>query len=666
MGRSNLRHGLTIGAVAAVLALALWFGGLLNGWENTTWTWRVRALARPGASTDQVALILLDQNSLDWGREFNDLSWPWPREVYAPILDFCGRAGSKAVAFDVLFTEPSVYGVWDDQALGDAITRNGAFVGALFLSIDEHAQDDSRATDPIPDVRENAALMANVSDVPDPDGVFRRAGLWRRRDGDPVPSLGMGAWLVGTGREAPDAPRAEALLRFRGPPSVYNPLSAASIIQSELLLLEGETPTVSPDALRDKYVLFGFSAPGLLDLRPTPISRVTPGVFIHATTLDNLLSDDFMREAAPAAVAAGTLLLALLSGLVVVGLTGTARTLLASLGLLVLPLALGFAAYGPGWWWPVIPGTIATAGALFGGMVRNYAVEGRQRRFIKSAFRHYLSPAVIEKILVDPNALSLGGERRELSILFSDLAGFTSLSEGMEPEALTTLLNEYLSDMTDIILEEGGTLDKYEGDAILAFWNAPLAQADHAARACRAAVRCQAQLAARRGEFRERCGSDMYMRIGIHTGDVIVGNMGSRQRFDYTIIGDAANLASRLEGANKVFGSWIMVSDATLAAANAASDAPYVSRELGELRVVGRKEPVLVHELAALPGDPEPAVYAPYARALDRCRAGDLEAAAAAFSDLAGDPPSAAYRTRCKAAIEARDPFTGLWNLVNK
>ncbi len=653
------RHGLLIGLGAALLALVLWYTGLLHGWEAATWNWRVRAFAKAGPHSSEVVLVLLDQGSLDWGEQENGLTWPWPREVYVPLVDFCTRSGVRSVAFDVLFTEPSGFGVWDDQALGEALARNGRFVGARFLAHGNSGGDGQQGM-PIDEVVAGARVVANVSDQPDEDGVFRHARLWRRAPEDDrrVPSLGTAAWLVG--RDAlptadgdwstllaglPVSPDGLALLRYRGT-GAYPTYSAASIIQSELRLLEGGQPTVQPGALRDRHVLFGFSAPGLLDLRSTPVSKVSPGVFVHATALDNLLGGDFLRHAGWPAVVAGNLLLAVGLALLTVLAGNRLGVAVAATGLaaaaLAVPLAAGFAAYPAGWWWPVLPGAVAGMSAVFGGLVRNYAVEGHQKRFIKQAFKHYLSPAVIERILDNPAALKLGGERRELTIMFSDLAGFTSLSEGLSPEDLTALLNDYLTDMTDIILDEGGTLDKYEGDAIIAFWNAPLDQPDHARRACRAAVRCQRQLAARRDEFRERCGRDLHQRMGLHTGAVVVGNMGSRQRFDYTVLGDAANLASRLEGANKMFASSTMISQFTL---DAAPD--FRCRRLGPLQVVGRAEPVVVHELVGLPGEAVSDADAAFAAALTTWEDGDAPGAAGAFAQLQDDPVARQMETLC-------------------
>jgi len=328
-----------------------------------------------------------------------------------------------------------------------------------------------------------------------------------------------------------------------------------------------------------------------------------------------------------------------------------------------LPLAVGFAAYAKGQWWPIAAHGTASALGLVGALAANYWAEGRQKAFIKQAFRHYLSGEVIEKILRDPKHLELGGEKRELTILFTDLAGFSSFSERLGPVELTALLNDYLSEMTDIIMEEGGTLDKYEGDAIIAFWNAPLEQSDHAVRACRAALRCQRRLAELREAYRQRTGAVLRMRVGLNTGEVVVGNMGSRKRFNYTILGDAANLASRLEGANKAFGTETMVSGSTWQLASAH----FRGRKLADLRVVGRKTAVAVFEMTGFATDAAPPAWETFAAGLDRFGAGDFAGAKVLFEQLPDDPAAKSYARRC-AELSAQPPasWDGVWGLTEK
>jgi adenylate cyclase len=252
-----------------------------------------------------------------------------------------------------------------------------------------------------------------------------------------------------------------------------------------------------------------------------------------------------------------------------------------------------------------------------------------------------------------------------LSVFFSDLEGFTSISEGLDPEALTTLLNDYLSAMTDIIHEEGGTVDKYEGDAIIAFWNAPLEQPDHARRCVRAALRCQERLAAMRPSFRERLGRDLNMRIGINSGLAVVGNMGSHTRFDYTMIGDAVNLAARLEGINKQFGTYTLISHSAMEQMTGA----FPVRELSRVAVVGRREPVLVYE-PLQPWDVEQRQnqLAKFSEGLTLYYQGDFAGAVAVFTELAGeDPPARAYVTKCRQLIDhPPDQWQGVWDITTK
>ncbi len=697
-----------LGAFSAAATLEGWRRGWLDRLEAVTWAWRVRALARPGAATPRIKVILLDQASLDWGRRENKLSWPWPRELYVPLLDFCARAGARAVAFDVIFLEPSYLGVEDDERLGEAIARCPAFVGAVYLGegdarawpedspdpswkvagLDEwlaRAPPDFRAEAaafPIPELAARTETLGNVNDVPDEDGVFRRIRLFQSFDGRFVPSLALATHLAAErhresgealalsreglriGARAVPLDRAgRAILRYRGPSGAHETFSAAAVIQSELRLRDGAAapPPIDPAQLKDAYILFGFGAPGLLDLRTTPVGKVYPGVEIHATALDNLLSGDFLRETPRAAAAASIAALALLGAAATVAARRWAHSVAAYIAGLALPLGAGFLLYELGWAWPSAAGTLASLFALTAGLLYNYATEGRQKAFLKQAFRHYLSPVVIEQLLENPSQLRLGGERRELTIFFSDLQGFSSLSEKLNPEALTQLLNDYLTDMTDIILEEGGTLDKYEGDAIIAFWNAPISQPDHAVRAVRAALRCQQKLDERRAEFRERSGVELRMRIGINTGEVVVGNMGSRERFDYTVLGDAANLASRLEGANKAFGTYLMVSETTWKDASGA----FEGRALARLRVVGRKTPVRVFEPAERGA--APAAWRDFERALEHFTAGRFAEALAVFERSTDDPAARAYAARCRAL--AADPpaaWDGVWNLTEK
>ncbi len=724
MGRKAL-FGLLSWLLAAVCVGLLSLGGLVERLEHPLYDWRARLAAARKPSTDRVKLVLLDQASLDWaGREMS-WPWPWPREAYGVLLDYLERQGAKTVVLDVLFTEPSMYGVPDDEALGAAAARSGSVVGAVFLGASAvqttswpaaaegarlgiggleawlagrpgaaSALPASGAAFPVPELAGRVAWLGGVGEYPDGDGVFRRVAPFRLFDGRIVPSLGLAAWLAGGGGVGGDASSGDGrtvvvrgsleppalligdrvvplddsgrtILRFRGPSGTYETFSAAAVIQSELRILEGGRPPIEDGGVfRDAHVVFGFSAPGLKDLRPSPMGGDYPGAEIHATMLDNLMEGDFLRDLSPVALWLWIAALSVAAG------TGaaTSRTAWQSAGvavaLLALPTAAGVLAWNRGVVLPAAGATIGVVIAQFGGAVVNFVLEGRQKRFLKEAFRHYLSPEVIDTILRNPGSLRLGGEQRELTIFFSDLEGFSTISERLGPEALTKLLNDYLSDMTDIILEEGGTLDKYEGDAIIAFWNAPVAQADHAVRAVRAAVRCGRALAARRKEFEERTGAVLRMRIGLNTGAVVVGNMGSSSRFDYTVLGDAANLASRLEGANKAPGTYLMIAESTWIQTGAV----FPGRELGRLRVVGRATPVRVFEATGLEGEATDPAGRVFEAGLGYLRTGRWEEAARTFETLPGDAAAKKYAARCRqVAVSGPDaPWDGIWNLTEK
>jgi adenylate cyclase len=438
------------------------------------------------------------------------------------------------------------------------------------------------------------------------------------------------------------------------------------VIQSELRLQAGEEPVIKdPEAFRDCHVIFGFSAPGLFDLRPAPVGGLFSGPEIQATALDNLLGGDFLAEATAPVTVALTFLLALAGAIPMIFSRSAGRSVLFFALFLPLPAGLSLAAYAKGYGIPLVVLEAAVSLSLLGALIVNYATEGRQKRFIKNAFRQYLSPKVIEQLIAHPERLKLGGERRTLSIFFSDLQGFTSIAEGLDPEALTVLLNDYLSAMTDIIHDEGGTLDKYVGDAIIAFWNAPLEQPDHAERAARSALRCQARLSELRPAFRKTIGKDLAMRIGLNTGTAIVGNMGSHSRFDYTVLGDAVNLASRLEGINKQFGTWILASEALR---NAVGDA-FAAREISRVAVVGRREAVRVFEL--FPREDSAAradAHRAFAAGLEAFYAGRFGEAVERFLPMADvDPPCAAYARRCREwSDHPPEAWEGVWTATGK
>jgi adenylate cyclase len=431
------------------------------------------------------------------------------------------------------------------------------------------------------------------------------------------------------------------------------------VIKSAAQASHGLPPIYPPVDFAGKWVLVGLTAPGLMDLKASPVAAVYPGVEIHATLLDNLIQGDFLTILPPWALWTWTLILAAGVILVVLLSPKLAVTLAALVLLVLVNLTACVAAFRASWWAdPVLPG-IALGLSFSLAAAYSYATEGRQKKLIRGMFAQYMSETVINHLLQHPEKLKLGGERRRVTLFFSDLAGFTTLSERLAPETVVALLNEYLSCMTEIILEEEGTVDKFEGDAIMAFWGAPLDQEDQAIRACRAALRQVAALADLNREFTRRGLPPLTLRIGLHTGEAIVGNLGSSRRFDYTVIGDTVNLASRLEGLSKFYGTAILAGEATVSECGSGVE----FRELDLVAVKGREEPVRVFEVLAVKGELAPAqaaVREDFAPGMELYRRGRFEEAAARFAHALEhsphDGPAQTFLARCRQFQAAPPP----------
>ncbi len=701
--------GVGVGLLAAVAAWAVSQHKRFENIELQTFDMRSQLFALPADDAGaKIRLILIDNESLRWASQENDLPWPWPRDVYTYILDYCADAGVKAFVFDALFVHQAAGGIVShDEALGESIARQALFVTAVLPSRQAgHARQwpedlpDSpfvvhgleiwlaavrqdavvfpTADLPIREVVKSPTLLGHVYGEQDGDDTFRRVSMLSLFDGRVIPAMPLTLFaaepagpglppriepidlmpnrLTVRGRAVPIDDAGRAVLRFRRPDAdgqLYRAYSAKAIIQSALLAAEGDTPLVPPDDLKDAVVFFGASATALYDLKPNPMDPRGSGVSLHATAYDNLVHGMFLAPAWPLPVVAVTLLLALLTAVLAVLGRRLAEILAVAAVGLPLPGAIGVAAYAWGWWWPVAAPSLTVGLAWIGALAFNYATEGRQRRYLRRAFARYVSPVIVDRIALEPGQLQLGGEERTLTIFFSDVEGFSELARQLGPRQVTTLLNTYLSDMASIIFEEQGTLDKYEGDAIIAFWNAPLDQPDHVQLACRTAMRCQRRVQERDAVYRELSGGrPLRMRVGLHTGPVIVGNMGSAERFDYSMLGDAANLASRLEGANKQLGTRLMVSEDTWRLLG--DQLP--GRDLGRITVVGRDEPLRVYELLA-EGDASSPRCVEFALAMNEAIAGRIDAALARLDRLPDDPAA-------KALAEYLRTVTGPWDGV--
>ncbi|MHB8054951.1 MAG: CHASE2 domain-containing protein, partial [Candidatus Aminicenantales bacterium] len=676
--------------------------------EWKSWDARMSAFADPANASKDIVLILVDQYSLDF-YVGQGITWPWPRELYGAIARHLAAGGAKACFFDITMTEGSRFGVEDDRALAASIAEAGNIFVPVFLSTEESGSGKAAGPDdpalfrkkaeaalpaeirgepsvggpdsgkkifravtlPIPEILNAARGVVNVRINPDADAIYRRTPLFFPFQSFRVASVPLAlASAVRPDldvRTIPVDDEGQMIIRFFGPAGTYRAYPAAAVINSFAQSQQGEKPQVPPEEFAGKTVLVGLSAVGLYDIKTSPLSGVIPGVEIQAASLDTIANGHGFRFPGRPITWIYISLLALAAGFVLSVLKKTASQAAAIAGFLVLPAALSAGAFPAGFWLDFVAPETAVLVTLVGAAVLNYAVEGRERRFLKGVFHHYLSPAVIDRILEDPGRLKLGGEEREITSFFSDVAGFTSISEALGPAGLVALLNKYLTEMTDLILDSGGTLDKYEGDAIIAFWNAPLDAPDHALRAARTALACRARLAAIGPELEQKFGRRLQARIGLNTGPAIVGNMGSSRRFDYTAIGDTVNLAARLESAGKQYGVHLLAGEATV---EKAGDA-VVSREVDLIRVVGKTKPVRIFELIGEKGAvPEETLRRLdlFGRGMILFRKRDFGGAAGAFSELAGDPVAGLCAERCRTLAGTPPPedWDFVYNLQNK
>lgn len=706
--KKNILRGLIIGLSSLILSFIFWKTNIIRPLEWLTWDVRVQLLSNKDKAPENIVVVLVDQDSLDWGEEEQGLSWPWPREILTTIINFASRSGAKAIAFDVLYSEASIYGVSDDEAFKYSISDSNNFIASMKLDsesvstwnpdtneqsvhidgLDRWLENESHTLEnytnvtlPIPEVTLNANRLANVHAKPDDDGIYRRGNLFYLYNDKVIPSLALASYLTGIGNNytmsindkfftindkiIPINNKAEVILNYRGPSGTYKGIKAAKVINAEIQTMYDEVVTLDSNIFKDSYVIFGYSAAGLLDLRATPLSGHDTGVEIHGTMLDNIITNDFIQEFSTILSIFIALLLSLLAGIFLTKFQGVIKNLFFYLICISIPIFLSIFMYNLNIWYPLVFTELSIILTLtFAGII-NYATEGKQKRFIKSAFKQYLSPDFIEHILDDPDKLKLGGEKKEISIFFSDLEGFTTISEGLTPEALTNLINEYLTAMTDIILEEGGTIDKYEGDAIIAFWNAPIDYPDHAVRAVRASLRCQEKLAELRPYFKASVGHNLYMRIGLNTGYAVVGNMGSNTRFDYTMLGDSVNLAARLEGINKQFSTYTMISENTYKAIKGA----YPVREVAKVTVVGKNVPIVVYEPMFFEEfQSKKNIISKFNAGLQEFYAGEFKKAISEFRKLIEiDPTSIKYINKCnELEIEKPLNWTGIWEITQK
>jgi adenylate cyclase len=579
--------------------------------------------------------------------------WPWPRTTVADLVTRITQLGAVAIGFDVIFSEPdrmspavaehSFQGIdaetrakldalpSNDEVLADAIKRSRVVVGEAGSAVREPLTEAEKALqtgfaivgpDPTDDLVTFSGLLRNILPIeqaaagrglfsikPERDGIIRRVPVIMEAQGTLVPSLAMEMLRVVTKASAILVRSDNAGVRAVAVPGLevptdrngqfwvhFNKTNPARYVSAKDVL-QGQVPA---DRLRGRLVLIGTSAIGLLDIKTTPVEAAMPGVEVHAQILESVLTKTLLNH--PNYAIGAELIVAVLFGLAIIIVAPLlSPTIVVVLGVLLVAGLVGlslflFVAHNLliDFTYPLISSWLIYLVLTF----VNYFREQKQRQQIRSAFGFYLSPHMVEQLARSPEKLVLGGEERRMTILFSDVRGFTTISEHYkdDPQGLTHLMNRFLTPLTNAIIERKGTIDKYIGDAIMAFWNAPVDDAEQEANACDAALEMQARAAALNDELKREADANggvylpLRVGIGLNTGPCVVGNMGSDFRFNYSVLGDTVNVASRLEARTKDYRLPLVIGSRTAERAREK----FATMEIDLIKVKGKKEPEAV------------------------------------------------------------------------
>jgi adenylate cyclase len=589
---------------------------------------KVRGAIKP---PDTVLIAAIDEKSIDrLGR------WPWSRDKIARLVEKLNSAGAEIIVFDVIFSESEK----NDKLLGSAINsagnvilpivfdferdsampENDLLLSSAFTSIENHEMFNKynpimskRVLIPVPEIIQNVMGLGHINMFPDSDGTLRWESLIIGYKGYLYPSITLqaAAFYLGIPHEKIVVKAAEGiqlgrrfiptdrwgrmLINYYGTNQSFKHISISDIIEGN----------IEPDDLQGKIVLIGATAVGIYDLRVTPFSPAMPGVEKHANVISSILQNRFLMRS-PQSI---NLIVLLLSGCLLSVLLPKFRAAGGStitIVLLLIILASGYYMFAyKGLWMNVTYPSINILLIFISVTSYNYAVEEKRARKIRAMFSSYVTEKIVNELIKNPEMAKLGGERREVTVLFSDVRGFTSFSERHSPEEVVAILNEYLGEMTDIVFKWEGTLDKFIGDAILAFWGAPMKQENHA----ELAVKCALNMIGRLKELQQKWQSEgkpvLDCGIGINTGEVLVGNIGAEgKKMDYTVIGDHVNLGSRVEGLTRKYNVHILITEFTLNKIKDLISSGKLWRTevtgLEKVVVKGKEQPVAIYEVKGL------------------------------------------------------------------
>jgi len=543
-------HVVALLSIIFVIGLYYLQTNLLEGFEDNTYDLRMKALRTSPKSRPNIVIIAIDEKTIaELGR------FPFSRIHYATLLDVTTGAGARAVLFDAFFPESQTRPV--DDAFAAAIKRSGRVTLACGFEFDESG-NVAGLTSNIPVLQNAAERIAHINVLPESDGFIRFTKLGIVYQGKIYPSLGLagaaelmgiktferdGARVLLGPRRIPTDGERRTLINYAGPPGLYERFSFTDVVK-------GRVPA---DKLKDRVLFVGATALGIYDMRITPFSNNTPGVEVNAGIADNIATGNFIRRAGPEK----------LIDLALIIILGVATTLMiwnlrhsVSLPLTVLLIAgqaafAGFMFLGGRWISIVYPVLCILLTSAVTGYLRFFIVD-RQAREIRSMFSSYVSKRVVDLLVKNPEMAKIGGESRELTILFADVQNYTTYSEKRSPADVVRILNDYLAAMTDIVMKYDGTLDKFLGDGILAYWNAPLLQDNHTELAVRCALEMMASIGPLQKKWLSAGDEPITWGIGLNTGEVIVGNIGAvGKKMEYTAIGDNVNLTYRIQNESR-------------------------------------------------------------------------------------------------------------------
>jgi adenylate cyclase len=604
--------------------------------EAKTYDWRVTERVvdiSPDKIIEDIVIIDIDGRSVSKMGRFHQ----WRRQNYPEIIKYINEGGALAIGFDIIISDRDIYFPEDDIEFVKATEQAGNVFHAIYFAeadslnfrhkmtrepagfewqkfayslpreVTAKLNQEDRFENEFIALLNAARGIGHVNFQGDQDGVVRKTSLFTFFNNHAYPALasrmamdimgvdslsftlGQDIKLYSEGnlmQEIPIDNDGRMIIHYFGSFKRFRYISFYDVLEKG----------VGNEFFKDKIVLIGTSLPGLYDLRSAPFSPAFPGVEINANILYTLLTGNFVKQLSAWQGFSILLIIGIVIGIITVFLSPIWSILVIFFAAFI-HIIIAFTFYDNQILWiPIVTPILTLLFTFTGVYLYRYITEERGKRFIRDTFSHFVSKSVVDELLANPDKIKLGGEKKVCTVLFSDVVGFTTIAEQLTPEALVALLNQYLTEMTNTVFKYDGMLDKYEGDAVMAVFGAPISHGNHALNSCAAALEMQEQLVRLRQLWTKQGRPQLHARIGINSGPMVVGNMGSENRFDYTVMGDAVNLGARLESANKQYGTFIMIGEATYE----ITKDQIISRELDLVRVKGKTEPAKVFELIGL------------------------------------------------------------------